>query len=236
VLWSSSSCLVSVEEHSSALAHNGVLFLDEVTEFRRDALEGLRQPLEDGHIVVARASGAVEFPARFTLVAASNPCPCGFEGDPKRACRCAPNRAMAYQQRLSGPLLDRVDIQLSIPRLSRAELLGCEPGERSEAIRNRVEQARERQRARLRGTAWTCNARTPGRFARRTSLLTADAERYLSGAVDSLALSGRGFDRAVKVARTIADLEGSERVEGGHMSEALGYRAALAKEEAAAVG
>jgi magnesium chelatase family protein len=208
-----------------SLAHNGVLFLDEITEFRRDALEGLRQPLEDGRVVVTRAAGAVEFPARFTLVAASNPCPCGFEGDVRRACRCLPNRAEAYRQRLSGPMLDRVDIQLPVPRLSRAELLGSEPGEASQAIRGRVQEARERQRDRLSGSPWRCNAQLPGGIARGQARLTADAESLLSLAVESMALSGRGFDRAVKVARTVADLAGRDRVEREHMMEALAYRA-----------
>jgi magnesium chelatase family protein len=219
-----------------SLAHHGVLFLDEVTEFRRDVLEGLRLPLEDGRIVVTRAAGAVEFPARFTLVGASNPCPCGFEGDPRRACRCLPARAEAYRQRLSGPLLDRVDIRLTVPRLTRAELLGSEPGERSAEIRDRVAQARERQLRRLAGTPWTCNAQIPGGVARQQARLTGEAESFLSSAVESMSLSGRGFDRAVKVARTIADLEASDRVQGGHMAEALGLRASPVAEEVASVG
>lgn len=218
------------------LAHHGVLFLDELTEFRRDALEGMRQPLEDGRVVVARASGTVEFPARFSLVAASNPCPCGFEGDLRRSCRCLPNRLLSYRQRLSGPLLDRVDIQLSIPRLSRAELLGCQSGERSAAVRERVEQARERQRGRLSATPWTCNAQTPGSLARREARLTAGAEEILASAVDRLVLSGRGFDRALKVARTIADLAGRDRVGPEDVAEALGYRVPTGPEEVSGVG
>jgi magnesium chelatase family protein len=219
-----------------SIAHNGVLFLDEVTEFRRDVLEGLRVPLEDGRVVITRAAGAVEFPARFTLVAASNPCPCGFEGDPRRACRCLPARAEAYRQRLSGPLLDRVDIRLTVPRLTRAELLGSESGERSGLIRERVQQARERQRRRLAGTPWTCNAQMPGGLARKEARMSSEGESYLSAAVETLSLSGRGFDRAVKVARTIADLEGHEGVEGSDMAEALGLRAPSVPEEVATMG
>jgi magnesium chelatase family protein len=219
-----------------SMAHNGVLFMDEFTEFRRDAVEGLRQPLEDGRVVVARASGAVEFPSRFALVAASNPCPCGFDGDPRRACRCLPNRLLAYRQRLSGPMLDRVDIQLSVPRLTRAELLGSEPGESSSTIRARVEGARERQRARLARSPWRCNAQMPGTPARREARLTERAEALLSAAVESLALSGRSFDRALKVARTIADLAGRDRVESEHMAEALSYRAPSPAGEVAQVG
>lgn len=219
-----------------SLAHHGVLFLDELSEFRRDVLEGLRQPLEDGRVIVARASGAVEFPARFALVAASNPCPCGYEGDPYRMCRCLPSRVLAHRQRLSGPLLDRVDIHLSIPRLSRAELLGTEPGEPSAVVRERVEEARARQRASLSGTSWTCNAQMPGALARRHAHLTEAAESLLSVAVENLALSGRGFDRALKVARTIADLAGSDRIGADHMGEALNYRAVPSAEEMTQVG
>jgi magnesium chelatase family protein len=219
-----------------SLAHHGVLFLDEFTEFRRDAVEGLRQPLEDGRIVVARAAGAVEFPARFSLIAACNPCPCGFEGDVRRVCRCPPARAQAYRQRLSGPLLDRIDIHLSVPRLSREELMGSEPGETSKSVRERVEAARERQRSRLDRTPWTSNSQVSGRVARRDARLTTEAEGVLSLAVESLHLSGRGFDRALKVARTVADLAGAERVEADHMSEALRYRPALADEEVVQAG
>ena len=207
----------------ASLAHRGVLFLDEFNEFRRDAIEGLRQPLEDGRVVVTRAHGAVEFPARFTLVAAANPCPCGHEGDPVRACECAPQRAQAYRQKLSGPLLDRVDIRLAVPRLSPAELLTQEPGEPSAPVRDRVEAARERQRGRL-GDRFRCNAEVPGHVARREVELTPDADRLLDDAARRLGLTGRGFDRALKVARTVADLEAAGRVEGVHLAEALSYR------------
>ncbi|MDQ4005327.1 MAG: YifB family Mg chelatase-like AAA ATPase, partial [Actinomycetota bacterium] len=206
-----------------ALAHHGVLFLDEVNEFRRDALEGLRQPLEDGRMVVVRAGGATEFPARFTLIAAANPCPCGFDGDARRPCACPPHRLKAYGQRLSGPLLDRIDIMMRIPRLSRAELMSSEHGEPSAAIRARVEAARARQRKRLGGAA-SCNAEVTGADARRLARLTREAERSLGGAVERHALTGRGFDRVLRVARTIADLAGSETTEKLHVLEALAFR------------
>ena len=207
-----------------SLAHHGVLFMDEVTEFRRDALEGLRQPMEDGRVVVVRASGAVDFPARFTLVAAANPCPCGFEGDARRMCRCSPHRLDAYRQRLSGPLLDRIDIRLRVPRLSRSELFDAQPAEGSEAIRDRVGLARDRQRRRLEGQGILCNAHMPGAVAREAARLTMEGERILARAVERYALSGRAFDRILKVGRTVADLEGADRVSDEQVLEALRFR------------
>jgi magnesium chelatase family protein len=217
----------------ASLAHHGVLFLDELNEFRRDAIEGLRQPLEDGRVVVTRVNASVEFPARFTLVAAANPCPCGYEGDLKRQCICLPQRAEAYRQKLSGPLLDRIDIRLSVPRLSREELLGEQRGEPSDDVRARVEEARALQRRRFAGTGLMCNGQMPGTRARAEARLLPEAQDVLARAVESLALSGRGFDRALKVARTIADLAGEERVDAMHLSEALTYRATPTEPEAA---
>jgi magnesium chelatase family protein len=219
-----------------SLAHQGVLFLDEVTEFRRDAIEGLRQPLEDGRVLVARAAGTVQFPARFMLVAASNPCPCGFADDPARRCRCPEHRALAYRQRLSGPLLDRIDLQMNVPRLTRSELLGSAAAEPSASVRARVEEARERQRARLSGTRWSSNGSMPGALARRHAALTPQAEQELADAVEEMALSGRGFDRTIKVARTIADLAGRARVEADNIQEALAYRSLWKAEEVQPVG
>lgn len=214
-----------------SLAHHGVLFLDEVAELRRDALEGLRQPLEDGRVLIVRASGVVRYPARFTLVAASNPCPCGFDDDPRRACTCPHHRVAAYRQRLSGPLLDRIDIQLRIPRLTRSELMAAGGGEASAAIRDRVEEARERQRHRLAGSPFRCNGEMTGSVARRLSNPTPEAREALGLAVDRYALTGRGFDRAVKVARTVADLGGSESVEVAHVLEALNFRSGIQQGE-----
>jgi magnesium chelatase family protein len=210
-----------------SLAHHGVLFMDEVTEFRRDALESLRQPLEDGHVVVTRVGGSVAFPARSTLVAAANPCPCGFRGDPVRDCDCREDQRGRYRAKLSGPLLDRIDLRLSVPRLTKHELLGADPAEASSLVRARVVAARERQLARLRDTPWACNAHLPGPVARREARLSAAAERLLGQAVERSALSGRGFDRVVKVARTIADLEAAASIADRHVLEALSYREAF---------
>ena len=207
-----------------SLAHHGVLFLDELTEFRRDAVEGLRQPLEDGRVVVTRASGSVEFPARFTLVAAANPCPCGYEGDGRRRCDCLPNRVQQYRHKLSGPLLDRIDIRLVVPRLSKQELLGELAGEASSPIRERVEEARGRQRARYTALGYPCNAQLPGPLARREARMSAEAREMLARAVDTFGLTGRGFDRAIKVARTVADLTGADGLGAEHVAEALSYR------------
>jgi magnesium chelatase family protein len=202
------------------------LFLDELTEFRRDATEGLRQPLEDGRVVVTRVAGSVEFPARFTLVAAANPCPCGFAGDTTRRCTCPDHRVESYRSKLSGPLLDRVDIRLRVPRLTRQELLGESASESSAAVRERVEVARDLQRRRYAGNGFHCNAQLPGPIARREARVEPEARELLAEAVDRHALTGRGFDRALKVARTIADLAARERIGPDHVMEALAYRAA----------
>jgi magnesium chelatase family protein len=211
----------------ASLAHNGVLFMDELTEFRRDAIESLRQPLEDGRIVVARATGAVTFPARFTLVAAANPCPCGFHGDPAKRCACRADQIQRYRLKLSGPLLDRIDLRLAVPRLTKDELLGAVDGERSDVVRARVMAARERQRARTGTLGFACNAFLPGPVARRVVRLADDAGSVLAQAVERMALTGRGFDRVLKVARTVADLEGVDEVRAPHVVEALSYRAAF---------
>jgi len=214
----------SVRPGEVSLAHHGVLFLDELTEFRRDAVEGLRQPLEDGRVVITRAVGSVEFPARFTLVAAANPCPCGYDGDASKRCACRIDRVQLYRNKLSGPLLDRIDLRLRIPRLTKQELLGSSPGEPSSEARERVQEARERQRARWASLGVACNAHLPGPLARRSCALTVEAESLLTDAVESMGLTGRGFDRAIKVGRTIADLAATDRIDADHLAEALSYR------------
>jgi magnesium chelatase family protein len=207
-----------------SLAHHGILFLDEFTEFRRDAAEGLRQPLEDGRVVVTRMAGSVDFPARFTLVAAANPCPCGYAGDAVRRCTCPDQRLAAYRGKLSGPLLDRVDLRLTVPRLTKQELLGQVAGESSASVRERVERARARQRRRFASMGFHCNAQLPGPLARRVIDLSGPAYDQLADAVDRHALTGRGYDRSLKVARTIADLAGEDIVSTEHVVEALAYR------------
>ena len=226
----------SVRPGEVSLAHHGVLFLDELTEFRRDAVEGLRQPLEDGRVVITRAVGSVEFPARFTLVAAANPCPCGFDRDGIKQCACRTDRIQAYRNKLSGPLLDRIDIRLRIPRLTKDELLGSTAGEASAVARARVEEARDRQRRRWEGRGVACNAHLPGPVARQACALASEAEALLTKAVETMALTGRGFDRAIKVARTVADLAGADRIDSGHLAEALSYRSGFGTEVLARAG
>ncbi|MGD9696931.1 MAG: YifB family Mg chelatase-like AAA ATPase [Thermoleophilia bacterium] len=208
-----------------SLAHGGVLFLDEVCAFAPSAIDALRQPLEEGRIDVTRAMHSARFPARPLLVCAGNPCPCGFDGDPVRRCVCPPGRAEAYRARLSGPVADRIDLHVEVPRLDREDLLGAAAPEGTAAVRARVERARERARARGQERP---NAELGPAEVRGAADLDADATRLLERAVDRLALSARGHDRLLRVARTIADLAGEERVGADHLAEALGYRAAAA--------
>ncbi|MFM7734562.1 MAG: YifB family Mg chelatase-like AAA ATPase [Alphaproteobacteria bacterium] len=207
-----------------SLAHRGVLFLDELPEFPVAALEALRQPLEERRIAVSRAIGNHVFPADALVVAAMNPCPCGFLGDPTHLCSCPPGTASRYRQRISGPLLDRLDLHVEVPALPWADLVGPARGEDSTAIRARVVAARGRQRERLGRPGVRCNAHMNGREVDRHCPLDPDSERLLEIAVERLGLSARAFTRVRKVARTIADLDGRDRIGPGEVAEALQYR------------
>ena len=207
-----------------SLAHHGVLFLDEMPEFSRQALEVLRQPLEDGVVRIARAQRTAVFPARFVLIGAMNPCPCGYLGDPRRACRCTPPQVDRYAGRLSGPLRDRMDLTVDVAALPPDDLTSPDAGEPTAAIRVRVESARARQQARAETTAASVNARLPPRALRRVCELDRRGERLLRQASERLGLTARAFDRVLRVARTIADLDGAERVSVDHIAEALQFR------------
>jgi magnesium chelatase family protein len=208
-----------------SLAHHGILFLDELPEFRRDVIEVLRQPLEDGCVTISRAAMTLKFPALFTLAAALNPCPCGFRGDSVRPCSCSPQQAERYWTRLSGPLLDRIDLQIEVPRLSQSDLMDTGHAEPSSRIRERVVQARDRQRRRYEGSVGVhCNSQMSTRLVRQHCRLDEDGAELLRRAISQLGLSARSYDRILKVARTIADLEGREAVAAPHVAEAIQYR------------
>ncbi len=203
-----------------SLAHHGVLFLDELPEFDRRVLDVLREPLESGRIAISRAARQAEFPARFQLVAAMNPCPCGYAGDPSGRCRCTPDAIQRYRSRVSGPLLDRIDLKLEVPRVAQAELRAAEPGESSADVRARVIAARDRQLAR----AGRPNAAMSNREADRSCILDARSRTLIDRAIERLGLSARAYHRVLRVARTIADLAGSERLLAEHVSESILYR------------
>ncbi len=207
-----------------SLAHRGVLFLDELPEFGRAALEALRQPLEDGFVTVARAAGSVRFPARFTLVAARNPCPCGYAGDSSGRCDCPPQSVDRYRRKVSGPLLDRIDLHVEVPRMPVEKLAAEGDAEPTAAIRTRVETARAIQERRLAGTRAAVNAEMTTRLLREHCALDAPGKALLSAAVERLTLSARAWSRVLKVARTIADLAGEGRIAAAHVAEALQYR------------
>jgi magnesium chelatase family protein len=207
-----------------SLAHNGVLFLDEMPEFSRHALEVLRQPLEDGVVRIARAQRTATFPARFVLIGAMNPCPCGFLGDPRRPCRCTPTQIDRYGARLSGPLRDRIDLTVAVSALPSSELTTWKDGEATAEIRARVEAARARQLARSSAIQVRTNARLTSRALRQACALDAGSLRLLHDATEKLGLTARAFDRILRVARTIADLSGTERVEFTHVAEAIQFR------------
>ncbi len=203
-----------------SLAHNGVLFLDELPEFHRDVLEALREPLEEGRVVISRAAGTMSYPSNFMLVAAMNPCPCGFYGDPKRECRCSPNMILKYRNKISGPLLDRIDIHVEVPTVKYKEMAGEATGEASEQIRARVEDARTVQRQRFAHP----NARMSPKEIKAHCPLDEECQELLKMAMTELNLSARAYDRILKVSRTIADLDHADQIKSNHISEAIQYR------------
>ena len=207
-----------------SLAHNGVLFLDELPEFRKNVLEVLRQPLEDNRITIARVMGTMTFPASVMLVAAMNPCPCGFYTDTQHECTCSPLTIQRYRSRISGPLLDRIDIHIEVPAVKYRELTDRSAGEPSATIRERVNRARGLQLARFHGTSFFCNAQMGARELRAYCQVEAAGERLLELAVNRLGLSARAYTRILKVARTIADLDGHGAIQAHHLSEAIQYR------------
>jgi len=207
-----------------SLAHNGVLFLDELPEFHRDCLETLRQPLEEGFINVARAIKALRFPSRFMLVAAMNPCPCGYYTDPKRNCHCNTNQIQKYLAKISGPLLDRIDIHIEVPSLKYKEISASTPAENSAAIRTRVQKARAIQQKRLSEENIFANAQMSHKQIKDFCQLDAAATELLKMAMEELNFSARAYDKILKVSRTIADLAGSETIKSEHISEAIQYR------------
>lgn len=207
-----------------SLAHNGVLFLDELPEFQRDSLEVLRQPLEDGEVTVSRVAGSVTYPSRFMLVAAMNPCPCGYYGHPTRECRCNTGAMERYMQKVSGPLLDRIDLHVEVQPVEYGELSAASGGESSAAILKRVLVARQFQQQRFAGAPVIANAALAGNLLRSHCVLTSRASAMLKNAFERLGLSARGYDRVLRVSRTIADLDGSAEIDTPHVSEAVQYR------------
>lgn len=207
-----------------SLAHNGLLFLDELPEFKRQVLEVLRQPLEEGSVTLSRASSSLTYPARFMLVAAMNPCPCGFWGDPKRLCRCTPNQIQTYQTRISGPLLDRIDLQVAVPAVPFQELAGSAPGESSFNLRQQVIAARNLQARRFAQSRIFCNSQMTPRSLKQFCTINREARQLLETAMERLGLSARAYNRLLKIARTIADLANEDELAVPHVAEAIQYR------------
>ncbi|GAB4149739.1 MAG: YifB family Mg chelatase-like AAA ATPase [Cyanobacteria bacterium J069] len=207
-----------------SLAHRGVLFLDELTEFKRDVLEFLRQPLEDGCVTISRTRQSVAFPAQFTLVASTNPCPCGYFGDTVQACTCSPRGREQYWAKLSGPLMDRIDLQVAVNRLKPEEMIQQPKGEDSQTVRQRVQQARAVSQKRLQSEGLRCNAEMQSRHLRQWCQMDEATQALLEGAIRKLGLSARATDRILKVARTIADLTGEDSLQTVHVAEAIQYR------------
>lgn len=207
-----------------SLAHNGVLFLDELPEFSRSAMEALRQPLEDGKVTISRVAGTLSYPCSMMLVCAMNPCPCGYLGHPKHKCTCPPGAAERYLSRVSGPLLDRLDIHIEVPPVEFQQLTDSIPAEPSAAIRERVSKARKIQQERLAGTGVHCNAHMNAGLTRKYCETTDAAQKLLKNAFERLGLSARAYDKVLRVSRTIADLEGDEIITESHVAQAVQYR------------
>lgn len=212
-----------------SLADNGVLFLDELPEFSPAVLETMRQPLEDGSITISRATGSVTYPSRFMLVCAMNPCKCGWYGHPSGRCTCSENQVDQYMRRISGPLLDRIDMYIEVPSVEYEAMRRKEKPESSAVIRKRVNAAREVQKQRFSGTEVSCNAYMPPAMIGQFCALDAAGERLMQSAFDRLGLTGRSHDRILRMARTIADLEGAARIEAPHLAEAIQYRSSILK-------
>ncbi len=210
-----------------SLAHRGVLFLDEFAEFPRQTLENLRQPLEDGVISISRAAGNLSFPAKFILVAAMNPCPCGFFSDPDKECICTPNQIASYKKKISGPILDRIDLHIEVPRVDFEKLSSVAPAENSATIKKRVEQARRIQQKRFQDTPYITNSEMSSEAVKKFCQIDEESKKILRQAVNSMYLSARVYFRILKIARTIADLAGSEEIKPIHIAEALQYRPKL---------
>lgn len=207
-----------------SLAHNGVLFLDELPEFKRDVMEALRAPLEDGVVTVSRVAGTLTYPCSFTLIGAMNPCPCGFFGHPTKKCTCTPNAVSKYLNRISGPMLDRLDIHVEVPPVKYEELQNSKGEESSSAIKMRVDKARKIQNERYKNDNITCNARLTPSLLKKYCILTEKAEEILQAAFRNMGLSGRAYDRLLKVSRTLADLDGLEKIDVAHISQAIQFR------------
>ena len=218
---------VNLRPGEVSLAHRGVLFLDEYTEFSRDLTESLRAPIEDGFITVSRAAGSVVYPARVLLVLAANPCACGYAGAPIMPCKCSPNEIERYSKKLSGPIMDRIDLQIKVPRLTPEELLSFSEQDKPESsavIRERVINARKLQQDRWKEFGYTCNAEIPERLVRKYLTPPDDLREYLAIMAARMNLSGRGLSRVLKISRTIADLAGEENITKQHLSEAIMFR------------
>ena len=207
-----------------SLSHNGVLFLDELPEFKKNVLEVMRQPLEEERVTIARAATSITYPARFMLVAAMNPCPCGYYSDPNNECTCTIPQIQRYRSKISGPLMDRIDIHIEVPAVKYRDLASREPGESSREIKKRIDSARKTQLNRFKGLKIYCNAQMTNRHIKKFCQIDEASQKLLELAIDKFGLSARAYARVLKVARTIADLEGQESIQPTHLSEAIQYR------------